>query len=274
MTDPRPPWEELEAPGRDRVEIGGVTVAAGSRVLLCPRAGRDILDLALTGRTAVVEGVDESMDGEVHLAVVLEDDPGRALGEDRQVGHRFFFGVDEVAPLDDLDRDPGRPPPPRVLVAGIGNVFLGDDGFGVAVAQRLAGRELPAGVRVVDFGIRGIDLVHALQDDPDAAILVDALPGAQEPGTLTVLEPEIDAGEPAGLEPHAMDPVSVLRTARRLGAAPGRTLIVGCEPLTRMTGEEPDVVMELSPPVAAAVDEAVALVEALLAELTERTVEE
>jgi hydrogenase maturation protease len=274
VTDPRPPWEELEAPGRTSVEIGGVTVAAGSRVLLCPRAGRDILDLALTGRTAVVEGVDESIEGQLHLAVVLEDDPGRALGEDRQIGHRFFFAVDEVAPLDDLDRDPGRPPPPRVLVAGIGNVFLGDDGFGVAVAQRLAGRALPAGVRVVDFGIRGIDLVHALQDDPDAAILVDALPGPEEPGTLTVLEPEIGADEPAALEPHAMDPVSVLRTARRLGAAPGRTLIVGCQPLTRMTGEEPDVVMELSPPVAAAVDEAVALVEALLAELTERTVEE
>jgi hypothetical protein len=65
-----------------------------------------------------------------------------------------------------------------------------------------------------------------------------------------------------------MDPVSVLRTAARLGARPGRTLIVGCEPLTRMTGEEPDVVMELSPPVAAVVDEAVALVESLLAELT------
>jgi hydrogenase maturation protease len=274
VNDQRPPWEELEAPGRASVEIGGVTVAAGSRVLLCPRAGRDILDLALTGRTAVVEGVDESLEGEVHLAVVLEDDPGRALGEGRQIGHRFFFAVDEVTPLEDLERDPARPRPPRVLVAGIGNVFLGDDGFGVAVAQRLAQRELPAGVRAVDFGIRGIDLVHALQDDPDVAILVDALPGDQAPGTLTVLEPELARHDPAGIEPHAMDPLSVLHTARRLGAAPGRTLIVGCEPLTRMTGEEPDVVMELSPPVAAAVEDAAALVEALLAELTERTVKE
>src|SRR5919199_3550082 len=175
----------------------------------------------------------------------------------------------EVEPLDDAQLGPR---PANVLVAGIGNVFLGDDGFGVEVAQRLLRRELPAGVRVVDFGIRGIDLVHALQDDPDAAILVDALPGEQEPGTLTVPEPELGDDDPAGLEPHAMDPLSVLRAARRLGAAPGRTLIVGCEPLTRMTGEEPDVVMELSPPVAAAVDEAVALVESLLGELTERTV--
>jgi hydrogenase maturation protease len=263
-------WRELEEPGPDSVTVGGVAVRAGSRVMLCPKAGRDIWDLALTGRTAIVEGIDASLEGEVQLAVVLEDDPGRALGEARQIGHRFFFRPDEVEPLGDLEVEAR---PAQILVAGIGNVFCGDDGFGVAVAQRLAGRELPAGVRVVDFGIRGIDLVHALQDDPDVAILIDALPGEQAPGTLTVLEPEIADDEPAGLEPHAMDPLSVLQTARRLGAAPGRTLIVGCEPLTRMTGEEPDVVMELSPPVAAAVDGAVALVESLIADLTERTVE-
>jgi hydrogenase maturation protease len=242
-----------------------MTVTRGSRVMLCPRPGGDVWDLALAGRAAVVQAVEQDLDGEVQLAVVLEDDPGRALGESRQIAHRFFFRLDEVAPLGDLEAGPA---PRQVLVAGIGNVFLGDDGFGVAVAERLARRELPAGVRAVDFGIRGIDLVHALQDDPDVAILVDALPGGQPPGTLTVLEPDVSGDEAAGLEPHAMDPVSVLRTAARLGARPGRTLIVGCEPLTRMTGEEPDVVMELSPPVAAAVDEAVALVESLLAELT------
>ena len=260
-------WRELEQPGPASVTVGGVAVSPGSRVMLCPKAGRDIWDLALTGRAAVVEGIDASLEGEVQLAVVLEDDPGRALGEARQIGHRFFFRLDEVKPLGDLEPDTGAA---RILVAGIGNVFYGDDGFGVAVAQRLAERELPAGVRVVDFGIRGIDLVHALQEDPDAAILIDALPGERPPGTLTVLEAEVGDEAPAGLEPHAMDPVSVLRTARRLGAAPGRTLIVGCEPLTRMTGEEADVVMELSPPVSAAVEEAVALVEALLAELLER----
>src|SRR5215208_6057928 len=235
-------WSELEAPGPASVTVSGVAIVPGSRVMLCPKGGRDIWDLALTGRTAVVEGIDASLEGEVQLAVVLEDDPGRALGEARQIGHRFFFRPDEVEPLGDLERGPRAP---QILVAGIGDVFLGDDGFGVAVAQRLAERELAAGVRVVDFGIRGIDLVHALQADP------------------------------AGLDPHAMDPVSALRTARRLGAAPGRMLIVGCEPQTRMTGEEPDVVTELSPPVAAAVDRAVALVESLIAELTEteRTVE-
>jgi hydrogenase maturation protease len=263
-------WRELEAPGPASVTVGGVSLTTGSRVMLCPKAGRDIWDLALTGRAAVVEGVDQSLDGEVQLAVVLEDDPGRALGEARQVGHRFFFRLDEVEPLGDLEVGPA---PPRILVAGIGNVFCGDDGFGVAVAERLAGREQPAGVRVVDFGIRGIDLVHALQDGPDAAILIDAVPGDEPPGTLTVIEPEIGDEGLAGLQPHAMDPLSVLRTARQLGAAPGRVLIVGCQPLTRMTGTEPDVVMELSPPVAAAVEPAVALVESLLAELTERTVD-
>jgi hydrogenase maturation protease len=259
-------WRGLEEPGPESVTIAGVAVRAGSRVMLCPRAGGDIWDVALAGRTAVVEGIDASLEGDVQLAVVLEDDPGRALGEARQIAHRFFFRLDEVEPLGDLEVEPA---PGRILVAGIGNVFYGDDGFGVAVAQRLAERELPAGVRVVDFGIRGIDLVHALQEDPDAAILIDALPGERPPGTLTVLEAEVGDEAPAGLEPHAMDPVSVLRTARRLGAAPGRTLIVGCEPLTG----EPDMVMEMSAPVAAAVDEAVALVEALIAELTERRVD-
>jgi hydrogenase maturation protease len=243
-----------------------MTVTRGSRVMLCPRPGGDVWDLALAGRAAVVEAVEQDLDGEIQLAVVLEDDPGRALGESRQIGHRFFFRLDEVAPLGDLDET--GPAPPRILVAGIGNVFMGDDGFGVAVAERLAARELPAGVRAIDFGIRGIDLVHALQDNPDVAILVDALPGEQAPGTLSVLEPEVSGDDGAGLEPHAMDPVSVLRTAARLGARPGRTLIVGCEPLTRMTGDEPDVVVELSPPVAAAVDVAVTLVESLLEDVT------
>ena len=77
-----------------------------------------------------------------------------------------------------------------VLVAGIGNIFHGDDGFGVAVAQQLAGRGLPPGVRVVDFGIRGLDLVYALLDGYSAAILIDAVERGDPPGTLSVIEPE------------------------------------------------------------------------------------
>jgi hydrogenase maturation protease len=269
VTDRPDIWQDLERPGPESVELAGERIVAGSRVALCPRAGRDVMDAALMGLTAIVEGIDESADGTIHLSVVLEDDPGRALGEDRHIGHRFFFALDEVAPLGDLEPGPASG---RILVAGIGNVFLGDDGFGVAVAQRLAGRELPARVRVVDFGIRGIDLVHALQDNPEAAIIVDALPGGQEPGTLSVVEPDLEDADTA-LDPHSLDPLSVLITARRLGARPGRTLIVGCEPLVRMTGAEPDVLMELSPPVAAAVDAAAALVESLIDDLVqERTV--
>ena len=102
----------------------------------------------------------ESMEGVVQLAVTVEDDPGRDLGEDRQIGHRFFFSPDEVEPL-------GRARARRRRRSaswwpGIGNVFLGDDGFGVEVAGRLARSELPAGVDVEDFGIRGMDLAYAL----------------------------------------------------------------------------------------------------------------
>jgi hydrogenase maturation protease len=121
----------------------------------------------------------------------------------------------------------------RVLVAGIGNIFLGDDGFGVEVVQRLAQRAWPAGVRVADFGIRGYDLALALADDDVTAILVDALPRGGTPGTLYVVEPDLDrlAGT-AGVDPHSLDPVQVLRFAKTLGGRPRRVLVVGCEPAT------------------------------------------
>jgi len=166
----------------------------------------------------------------------------------------------------------------RVLVAGIGNVFLGDDGFGVEVARRLAGRVLPQDVRVVDFGIRGLDLVFALLDAVyECVILVDAVPRGEPPGTLYVIEPEWDASAPAGSEPgpgaasllpletHALDPARVLRTVAALGGRPGRIVLVGCEP----TPVDPDAdpVMELSAPVRAAAGEAAALVEALVEEI-------
>ena len=123
-----------------------------------------------------------------------------------------------------------------MLVAGIGNVFLGDDGFGVEVARRLGERELPAGVDVADFGIRGMDLVYALGDDYDAAIFVDAVPRGQAPGTLYVIEPEVDQNE-LSLDTHGMDPVKVLRLAGELGPVPERLLVLGCEPETRMSGD-------------------------------------
>src|SRR5262245_6478454 len=99
------------------------------------------------------------------------------------------------------------------LIAGIGNIFLGDDAFGVEVAQRLAGHVLPDSVYVVDFGIRGLDLAYALLDGYDAAILVDAMPRGGAPGTLYVVEPECNGPSEAMIEAHALDPAKVLRLA-------------------------------------------------------------
>jgi hydrogenase maturation protease len=159
-----------------------------------------------------------------------------------------------------------------VLVAGIGNVFLGDDGFGVALADRLARRELPAGVDVVDFGIRGLDLAYALAGY-DVAVLLDATPRGDRPGTLYVIEPEIDPAQVA-LDAHGMDPVKVLALARTLGEKPPpRTLVVGCEPETRMTPDDEDLLAELSAPVRAALDGAERLVVDLLDQILEETPE-
>jgi hydrogenase maturation protease len=251
-------WEQLERPAPDVVEVNGTQVRRRSRVRLRPGRGRDVFDVALAGRVAVVEEIVESMEGVLQLAVTVEDDPGRDLGADRQIGHRFFFSADEVEPLDE-------PPPPavaqRVLVAGIGNVFLGDDGFGVEVAGRLARSMLPAGVDVEDFGIRGMDLAYALQDY-DVAILVDAIPRGNAPGTLYVIEPELD-GSAAAIDTHAMDPVKVLALAQHLGDQLPRVLVVGCEPAV-VLGEDEELSAELSEPVRAAVGEAVRIVESLL----------
>jgi hydrogenase maturation protease len=152
--------------------------------------------------------------------------------------------------------------PKRVLVAGVGNIFLGDDGFGVEVVRRLAGRELPEGVEVADFGIRGMDLAYALQDDYEVVVFVDALPRGEKPGTVYLLEPEIEEDGEVALDTHGMDPVNVIKLSRALGARPARTLVVGCEPQTVVDYE--DMVMELSDPVRAAVEEAVKVVESLV----------
>jgi hydrogenase maturation protease len=158
--------------------------------------------------------------------------------------------------------------PKRILVAGVGNVFLGDDGFGVEVVRRLAGRGLPEGVEVVDFGIRGLDLAYALQDDYEVVIFVDATPRGEKPGTVYLLEPEIEEDGEVALDTHGMDPVKVIKLSRALGARPTRTLVVGCEPQVVVSGEAyDDMLMELSEPVRAAVEEAVKLVESLVEEI-------
>lgn len=243
------------------VTVEGVEIGRGSRVVLRPRAGGDVMDVVLNGKVAIVERVEEDFEGHVHLAVVVEDDPGRDMGEARLPGHRFFFVPEDVEPMAGP-----APPRTRVLVAGIGNVFLADDGFGVEVAALLAREELPAGVEVRDFGIRGLALAYELQEGWDAVVLVDAVPRGGQPGTLYVIEPEIEDGQMA-MDAHGMDPVKVLGLARSLGSLPPRILVVGCEPEVHMTGEEEDIVMELSAAVRAATVEAVGLVRSVLDDL-------
>ena len=145
-------------------------------------------------------------------------------------------------------------------MAGIGNIFLGDDGFGVEVAKRLSEHEFPAGVRVVDFGIRGFDLAYALQDGYETTILVDAYPHGQTPGTVSLVEPDLsklDEPQQGVVEAHGMDPLNVLRMASAMNGGLKKILLVGCEPAT-LGGEQGH--MGLSEPVEAAVDEAVKLV--------------
>jgi len=151
----------------------------------------------------------------------------------------------------------------RILIACVGNIFLGDDGFGTEVARELARRPLPPGVILKDFGIRGLDLTYALLDPYELVILVDACPRGGKPGTVYLIEPEsIDSvGSPALVEAHAMNPLSVLRAVKSMGGAPGRVLIVGCEPAD--LGSD-DGRLGLSEPVKAAVDEAIAMIESLV----------
>jgi hydrogenase maturation protease len=161
----------------------------------------------------------------------------------------------------------GAAPParPRALVAGCGNVFLGDDGFGVEVARRLAGEPLPDWVEVADIGIRGVHLAYELLDGYDLTILVDATPRGGEPGSLYVIEPDpaaqaavAPAGAGVAMDAHGMEPETVLALVGTLGGTLGRVLVVGCEPAD--VSER----MGLSARVAAAVDPAARMVRELL----------
>lgn len=155
----------------------------------------------------------------------------------------------------------------RTLVAGIGNIFLGDDGFGVETARRLAGRTLPAHTEVVDIGVRGVHLAYQLLDGYDTLVLVDATARGEAPGTLCVIEYDGPGGDGDGAVPavdgHRMTPDTVLALLDTLcagtgGQPPRRVLIVGCEPASVEEG------IGLSAPVSDAVERAVRLIEELL----------
>jgi hydrogenase maturation protease len=154
-----------------------------------------------------------------------------------------------------------------VLVAGIGNIFLSDDGFGVEVANRLATTALPPGVRVVDFGIRGVHLAYELLDGCDALILIDAVPMGESPGTVAVIEPEqiglFEGDTDQGIDAHSMNPEVVLGTLARLGGTVERIYVVGCQP------ECLDEGMGLSPRVEDAVNAVVELCRDLAMELVQ-----
>ncbi len=152
----------------------------------------------------------------------------------------------------------------NILIAGIGNIFEGDDAFGCEVARALRRRALPDNVRVIDFGIRGLDLAYALLDKPDLTILLDATQHGGAPGNIYTMEPKLESlsvnGE-APLDAHSMDPVRLLRTVQALGGELGRILLVGCEPAD-LGGEEGR--MGLTPAVADAVEPAAEIVVALI----------
>ena len=158
-------------------------------------------------------------------------------------------------------------PHPRILIAGIGNIFLGDDAFGAETALALIQRPQPEGVVIREFGIHADDLALALCDRYDAVIFIDANPRGRTPGTVSMLELEMPLADPhanAITSGHSLDPVAVLQLAANYGAHLDRLFLVGCEPAVL---EPADDEAELSPPVRAAVPEAVAMVEVLVANL-------
>lgn len=159
----------------------------------------------------------------------------------------------------------------RILIAGIGNIFLGDDAFGSEVARRLMRCKLPHGVRVVDFGIRGIDLAYALMEGYEVTIFIDATPRGGEPGTLYTIEPDLDEvnqtnTQGTAIETHDMNPMKVLGMVKAMGGEFKRILLVGCEP-SPLEAEEGQ--MGLSEPVEVAVEEAVRLIESLVTNILE-----
>jgi hydrogenase maturation protease len=153
---------------------------------------------------------------------------------------------------------------PSILIAGVGNIFLGDDAFGIEVVRALGARQLPDGVTPVDYGIRGFDLAYAILDPWDAVVIVDALSRGGAPGTLYTIEPDLGSLKDGALaetmiNPHGMDPVRVLQLAFSMGTVSARVVVVGCEP--KDFGDELEGRMGLSDIVQSSIEGAVEMVE-------------
>jgi len=155
----------------------------------------------------------------------------------------------------------------QILVAGVGNAWMQDDGFGSEVAQRLERRDLPSGVTVMDFGSGGLDLAYEIMRGYHALVLIDVSRQGGEPGTLYVIEPDpddyarpIEDGEM--ISPHGMDPQTVLRFVNAVGGFSGKVVVVACEP-----GPIDELAVGLSDAVEAAIEKAIGVVMEQLAEL-------
>jgi hydrogenase maturation protease len=152
----------------------------------------------------------------------------------------------------------------RVMIAGVGNIFMKDDGFGVEVVKRMMNKEFPEGVELRDFGTGGLKLAYDLMKGYDCLILLDASRRGGNPGTLYVIEPNerefqstIEEGD--SIDPHGSDPVTVLRFVKAFGSWPGKVMIVACEPTST-----DDFEIGLSSPVRASVDKAVEFVDEII----------
>lgn len=161
----------------------------------------------------------------------------------------------------------------KILIAGIGNIFFGDDAFGCEVMCELNRRRLPGGVTAIDFGIRGYDLAYALTNDFDAVILVDAVSRGCQPGSLYLIEPETTVSNQdarIAIDGHALNPVAVIQMAQSIGQVCEKLFLVGCEP---GTSESDEGRVGLSPNVQDAIPRALGMIDLLVSDLL-RTHEE
>ena len=238
-------------PFTDTMRIGGVEVGAGTRVRLKPSRRADAHDLFYAGRLATVKGVFNDVDGDQHVAVALDDDPAADMLEWQ--GRFLYFHPDEIEVLQVTTQ--------RVLVAGIGNIFLGDDGFGVEVIKNIDATSVPEGTTAVDFGIRGVHLALELLEGYDALVLIDAMPLGEPPGTVAIFEPDVESVDPTSVDAHSMSPAVVLGLLAGMGGHVSRVVVVGCQPLSLDEG------IGLSGPVSAAVGPAIEAVHQVLADI-------